>query len=136
MLYCRLFRTQTFSESVIEVIFSQRWISRRNDKSFALHASHGIDGRSFFQRQFVSDRDARVHFDFTYLEISFGQFHSVIHIVLESHQTKFVHVTIQNDFDIDKTQQETFASEHDTEQRSRHFENPAFATEHISLFQT
>ena len=61
----------------------------------ALHTSHRIDGRSFFQRQFVGDGDAWTHFYFTYLEISFGQFHSVIRIINGRHQAKLVDVTIQ-----------------------------------------
>ena len=73
---------------------------------------------------------------YAYLEISFGQFHTVIRIVLGSHQTKLVRVTIQNDFEIDKTQEETFASKHVTEQRSRHFDDSAFMAEHVSLFET
>ena len=83
----------------------------------------------------MSDGDARAHFDFTYLEIGFGQFHSVIRIVLGSHQTKFVRVTIQNDFEVDKTQEKTFASKHVPEQRCHHFDDSAFVAEGISLFQ-
>ena len=98
MLHCRPFRRQTFLvRAMIDVIFSQRWISCRNDESLALYASHRIDGRSFFQRQFVSDGDARTDFYFAHLEISLGQFHSVIKIGLGSHQTKLVDVSIQND---------------------------------------
>ena len=55
----------------------------------------------------MGDGDARTHFHFTYFEISFGQFHSVIRIIDVRHYAKLVDVAIQNDFEINKTQQET-----------------------------
>ena len=87
-------------KSIEDVVFPQGGVSCGNDETLAFNATNGIDGRSFFQRNFVGHGNARTNFHFTYLEIGIGEFHSKIDIVLGGHQTKLVAASIQNNFQI------------------------------------
>ena len=54
-----------------KTLFIYGWVSSWDDKTVAIDSSNRIDGWTFFQRHFASQRYTWVDFHFTYFKIGF-----------------------------------------------------------------